>query len=43
MIKKELLKKYGEWRRLTDRERDVIKNIPNFNKDKFKQITGIEI
>ena len=31
------------WKKLTDEEKDVIKNIPNFNKNKFKQITGIEI
>ena len=31
------------WNNLTDREKDIIQSIPNFNKDKFKQITGIEL
>jgi hypothetical protein len=31
------------WNDLTDREKEEIKNIPNFDKDKFEQITGIEI
>ena len=31
------------WNNLTDREKDIIQSIPNFNKDKFKEITGIEI
>lgn len=31
------------WNNLTDREKDIIQSIPNFNKDKFKKITGIEL
>lgn len=31
------------WNNLTDREKNIIQSIPNFNKDKFKEITGIEI
>lgn len=31
------------WNNLTDKEKDIIQSIPNFNKDKFKEITGIEI
>ena len=31
------------WQSLTDREKDVIKAIPNFDADKWKKITGIEV
>ena len=31
------------WNDLTDREKEVIKSIPNFNEDKFEEITGIRI
>lgn len=31
------------WQKLTEREKEVIKNIPNFNEEKFKEITGIEV
>lgn len=31
------------WNNLTDKEKDIIQSIPNFNKDKFKEITGIEL
>ena len=31
------------WNDLTDREKEVIKNIPNFNEEKFEEITGISI
>ena len=31
------------WDRLTEREKQVIKNIPNFDADKFFIITGIKV
>lgn len=31
------------WKALNERERNVIKNIPNFNAEKFFQITGIRV
>ena len=31
------------WDKYTDEEKSVIKSMPNFDKDKFKQITGIEV
>ena len=31
------------WDKYTDEERAVIMSMPNFDKDKFKQITGIEV
>ena len=31
------------WNEYTDKEKAVIMSMPNFNKDKFKQITGIEV
>ena len=31
------------WDKYTDEERAVIMSMPNFNKEKFKQITGIEV
>ena len=31
------------WNNLTDREKDIIQSIQNFNKDKFREITGIEL
>lgn len=31
------------WKRLTKEEKEIIMQIPNFNKDIFKEITGIEI
>lgn len=31
------------WNNLTNTEKDMIQSIPNFNKDKFREITGIEI
>jgi hypothetical protein len=37
-------KAFGNWwESLNNRERQVIKNIPNFNADKFRQITGITV
>ena len=30
------------WDKYTDKEKAVIMSMPNFDKDKFKQITGIE-
>ncbi len=35
---------WGEvWKQMTDEEKNVIQTIPNFNADKFEQITGIRI
>ena len=31
------------WRSLSDSDKDVITSIPNFDKDIFKEITGIDI
>lgn len=31
------------WNNLSDAEKDVIKSIPNFDKDIFKEITGIDV
>lgn len=31
------------WSRLTSREKDVIKNLPNFDAAIFKEITGIDV
>ena len=31
------------WSRLTSREKDVIKNLPNFDATIFKEITGIDV
>ena len=31
------------WNKYTDKEKTVIMSMPNFDKDKFKQITGIEV
>ena len=31
------------WNKYTDKEKAVIMSMPNFNKEKFKQITGIEV
>ena len=31
------------WDKYTDKEKAVIMSMPNFDKDKFKQITGIEV
>lgn len=31
------------WNKYTDKEKAVIMSMPNFDKDKFKQITGIEV
>ena len=31
------------WDSLNERERNIIKNIPNFNAEKFLQITGIRV
>ena len=31
------------WSKYTDEEKAVIKSMPNFNKEKFKYITGIEV
>ena len=31
------------WNSITDEEKQEIMNIPNFDKNKFKEITGIEI
>lgn len=31
------------WNKYTDEEKAVIMSMPNFNKEKFKQITGIEV
>jgi len=31
------------WERLTEQEKDVIKNIPNFDAEKFFIITGIKV
>ena len=31
------------WNNLTDKEKEIIQSIPNFNKDKFREITGIEL
>ncbi len=31
------------WNEYTDKEKTVIMSMPNFDKDKFKQITGIEV
>lgn len=31
------------WNEYTDKEKAVIMSMPNFDKDKFKQITGIEV
>ena len=30
------------WKSLTQHEKDIIRNIPNFDEDKFKMITGID-
>ena len=29
------------WKNLTEEEKKIIKGLPNFNADKFKEITGI--
>ena len=31
------------WIEYTDKEKAVIMSMPNFDKEKFKQITGIEV
>lgn len=31
------------WNNLSDKEKEVIKNIPNFNEEKFEEITGIRV
>ena len=31
------------WDKLTKEEKDIIKNIPNFNPSKFELITGIKV
>ena len=31
------------WNEYTDKEKAIIMSMPNFDKDKFKQITGIEV
>ena len=31
------------WAELTDREKEIIKDIPNFDSEKFYQITGIKV
>jgi hypothetical protein len=31
------------WDGLTDKEKDVIKALPNFNADIFKEITGVDV
>ena len=31
------------WNNLTDEEKDIIKSIPNFDSDKFFEITGIRV
>ena len=31
------------WRELSDKEKDIITSIPNFDKEIFKEITGIDI
>ena len=31
------------WNTLTNKEKNIIKNIPNFNADKFFEITGIRV
>ncbi|WP_158584754.1 hypothetical protein [Absiella sp. AM27-20] len=31
------------WKSLDLHERNIIKNIPNFDEDKFKLITGIDV
>ena len=31
------------WNNLTDEEKDIIKSIPNFDPDKFFEITGIRV
>ena len=31
------------WEALTETEKEIIKSIPNFNPEKFKLITGIEV
>ena len=31
------------WDNLTDEEKDIIKSIPNFDPDKFFEITGIRV
>lgn len=31
------------WRELSDEEKDIITSIPNFDKEIFKEITGIDI
>ena len=31
------------WEALTEAEKEIIKSIPNFNPEKFKLITGIEV
>ena len=31
------------WRGLSDEEKDIITSIPNFDKEIFKEITGIDI
>ena len=31
------------WDRLSESDRDIIRSIPNFDADKFKQITGVDV
>ena len=33
----------GWWKRLTDKDKNCIKSLPNFDPDIFKEITGIDV
>lgn len=41
---RDLSDRYAEWwEELNDNERQIIKDIPNFDAEKFKRITGIDV